>query len=468
MKTIHWLLLPCVALAAHAEVKVVMERNGNDSATRSFAFKNVPAPSQSDAAGAATITEVEGARDRNGGQAAVLQDGKLPREEDQPAANFFFAQGSEGGRLLLDLVESTDVKAINTYSWHAATRGPQVYVLYASDGKAEGFQKEPKKGTDPVKAGWKLVAKVDTRPKDGEMGGQYGVSITESEGSLGHYRYLLFDIARTESADPFGNTFYSEIDVIDGKTHALVEKVEPPKTKVAKTFEAAGGKYHITVDATDAPDLADWGYTHIAPVATNWYPKLVDMLPSDGYSAPTNVTIAFREVRNGVPAFASGTRISCNIDWFRQNLKGEAVGSVVHEMVHVVQQYNWGRRKPGTTATPNWITEGIPDYIRWFLYEPETHGAEISKRRLPNAKYDASYRVTGNFLNWVTHTYSSNIVQVVNAAARQGKYSEDIWKEKTGKTVQELGDEWKKALEAKLSSTPSATSSTTNNAVPKI
>ena len=31
---------------------------------------------------------------------------------------------------------------------------------------------------------------------------------------LGNYRYLLFDISATENDDPFGNTFYSEIDVV--------------------------------------------------------------------------------------------------------------------------------------------------------------------------------------------------------------------------------------------------------------
>ena len=35
----------------------------------------------------------------------------------------------------------------------------------------------------------------------------------------------------------------------------------------------------------------------------------------------------------------------------------------------------------------------------------------------------------------------------LNAAMRQGKYSEDLWKEYTGKTAPELAEEWKKSLE---------------------
>ncbi|MDB6033679.1 MAG: basic secretory protein [Verrucomicrobiales bacterium] len=440
-----------LTLSSHAEVKVTIERNPSDLASASFKFKNVPSPSRTDAGGSAKFTVIEGARDRNGGTEKALHDGKLPGEDDQPSANFFFSAGANGGRLLAELGAITEIKQVNSYSWHAGTRGPQVYKLYGADGKAEGFLAEPKKGTDAAKAGWTFIAAVDTRPKGEDFGGQYGVSIADESGPIGKYKYLLFDISQTEEKDPFGNTFYSEIDIIDPTEHAVAAKAEASTEKVERSFEADGGKYKVTIDSTAAPDLKDWAYAELAPVATNWYPKLVAMLPSEGYEAPKNITILFREGMGKVPASASGAKINCNIDWFRKNVKGEARGSVVHEMVHVVQQYaQFHRMNPNGSRTPGWLVEGIPDYIRWYLYEPQTRGAEISKGRLAAANYDSSYRVTGNFLNWVTEKYSSNMVQSLNAAARQGKYSEDIWKEKTGKTVQELGGEWKQALAAKL------------------
>ena len=119
------------------------------------------------------------------------------------------------------------------------------------------------------------------------------------------------------------------------------------------------------------------------------------------------------------------------------------------ELVHVVQNY-WGRRGQRATPTPGWLVEGIADYGRWFLYEPLSKGAEITKGNLARAKYDASYRVTANFLDWVSQTKDKDIVRKLNAAAREGRYSEQIWKDSTGKTVQELGDEWKKANEERL------------------
>lgn len=216
------LLLPVLILlsgaATHAEIKTTVEHNGNDEAKPDFRFKKVPSPVADDAGAKATITIIDGERDSNGGDVEKLKDGKLPTEQDQPEENFFFDAGTEGGRLLFDLGAVLAIKQVNTYSWHPNTRGPQVFKLYASDGKAEGFNGKPGKSIDPASCGWKLLANVNTKPKAGEEGGgQYGVSIAETDGALGKYRYLLFVIAYTENDDSFGNTFYSEIDVVEQK-----------------------------------------------------------------------------------------------------------------------------------------------------------------------------------------------------------------------------------------------------------
>jgi len=214
----------------------------------------------------------------------------------------------------------------------------------------------------------------------------------------------------------------------------------------------ATGEYTITIDSSEAPDLCGWVETKLKPVVTEWYPKLVEMLPSEGYEAPKQFSITLDKDAKGV-AFAGGGKITCAVDWFRKNLEGEAVGAVVHEMVHIVQNYGWGRRNTPEVErkrTPGWITEGIPDYIRWFLYEPETKGAEITQRNLARAKYDGNYRISVNFINWVVEKHDRDIVRKINAAARAAKYSDELWKEYTGKTVEELGAEWKEMHESRL------------------
>jgi hypothetical protein len=207
------------ATAAFAEVKATVERNQGEAATPAFKFKKVPSPAKENAARKAKFKIIDGTNDELGGGLEQVNDGKLPTEEDEPAANFFFAQNTDGGRILIDLGRAIEIKQINTYSWHPNTRGPQVFKLFASDGAADGFKAEPARGTDPATVGWKLIATVDTRPKDrDDVGGQYGVSVADTAGaSIGKYRYLLFDVRRTETDDPFGNTFYSEITVIEKK-----------------------------------------------------------------------------------------------------------------------------------------------------------------------------------------------------------------------------------------------------------
>src|SRR5271155_2315240 len=90
------LLVLAAGLTARAETKVAVERNRNDDATPKFKFKNIPSPASNHAASKVKFTIVDGTRDENGGELEVLNDGKLPTEEDEPSANFFFAQGEDG------------------------------------------------------------------------------------------------------------------------------------------------------------------------------------------------------------------------------------------------------------------------------------------------------------------------------------------------------------------------------------
>ncbi len=430
-------------LSLLAEVKVVFE---HDAAGVGFHFKTVPLPANNDAATGAKFTLVEGERDRNGGELVVLQDGNVPTGEDQPRDNFFFQAGKDGGRLTVDLGGRISIQQINSYSWHAGSRGPQVYKVYAADGELDGFNAAPKRGVAPESCGWKLIASVDTRLQAGDGGGQYAVAISDATGEmLGSYRYLLFDISRTESRDGFGNTFFSEIDVVDAKGPALTSSVAAPAKRILKQFTAEEGRYHFTLDVTAAPDLEAWAEKELQPVVQEWYPKLVAMLPSEGYSAPAKVTLKFRNDMGGLPASAGGGQINLNSTWFRKELKREALGSVVHEMVHIVQAYGRGKNR-----APAWIVEGIPDYIRWFLYEPQSKGAEITVRNLETAKFDASYRITGNFLNWIVQTYGKDVVVKLNAAARNGEYTMQTWQDLTGKSVEELAAEWKKANASRI------------------
>jgi hypothetical protein len=200
------------------DANIVIERNDNNVANREFKFKKVPSPSRDDAAAKAKLVLVDGDLDANGADLVAVTDGLLPTVRDEPAANFFFNAGTNGGRFRFEFPSILDVSQVNSYSWHPNRRGPQIYKLYGSDGLDPKFNANPARTVDPLSVGWTLIASVNTVAAKGFEGGQYGVSVMNPGGSLGKYRHLLFDCYVTETNDNFGNTFYSEIDVIEHRT----------------------------------------------------------------------------------------------------------------------------------------------------------------------------------------------------------------------------------------------------------
>jgi hypothetical protein len=205
----------CLLAFLFFDTRIDFEHNSNRSATRDFKFQRLPSPSKTDAATKATLTMIDGVIDSGSGELSALTDGVVPTNDDDPGANLYFRAGSMGGRFRMDFGRSIDIAQVNTYSWHSNTRGPQLYKLYAANGSETNFNSAPKRGVDPATCGWKFIATVSTIPKQGNDGGQYVASVSDSSGSLGQYRYLMFDCYVTELNDDWGNTFYSEIDVVE-------------------------------------------------------------------------------------------------------------------------------------------------------------------------------------------------------------------------------------------------------------
>jgi hypothetical protein len=217
MRLTTGLLTTCLFLLSSYDAKITIDHNANNVATRDFKFKAVPSPVKDDAAARATLVLVDGEIDGNGADLVAVTDGALPSDQDEPSANFFFTAGSSGGRFRLDFGHVIDVSQVNSYSWHHNSRGPQVYKLYGSEGTDPKFKADPNRSVDPTTVGWSLIASVNTSSSNGLEGGQYGVGINSPSGSLGRYRHLMFDCFVTETNDDWGNTFYSEIDVIEAK-----------------------------------------------------------------------------------------------------------------------------------------------------------------------------------------------------------------------------------------------------------
>jgi len=190
--------------------RVTFDHNSNSAANHEFKFEHIASPVKDDAAANAKLTLIDGDLDQGSAELSALVDGRLPQDEDEPGSNVYFRAGSSGGRFRMDFSTPIEIAQVNTYSWHPNSRGPQLYKLYAADGSDPKFNPDPKRGVDPATCGWNLIALVSTLPEKGDDGGQYAASVS----NVGAYRYLLFDCYVTELYDNWGNTFYSEIDVI--------------------------------------------------------------------------------------------------------------------------------------------------------------------------------------------------------------------------------------------------------------
>jgi hypothetical protein len=187
----------------------------------------------------------------------------------------------------------------------------------------------------------------------------------------------------------------------------------------------------ITLDTSQAPEMAQWA-AEAKSRCEKFYPTIVKQLGGPYAHRPLSVTIAFRD-EPGV-AGTSGTHIGCSSRWFSEH--PDDYGALIHELCHVVQAY-------GHPNVPGWVTEGIADYVRWFNYEPP---ARHPRPDPETAKYTDGYQTTAAFFDWIVRTKNKSFVQRLNSAARNGKYSDDLFRQYAHKPLDDLWEEFIESL----------------------
>lgn len=189
----------------------------------------------------------------------------------------------------------------------------------------------------------------------------------------------------------------------------------------------------VVVDVSEVPQLKEWG-TNAEKLIRQWHPKIAEELKQEGFTAPTEVRVVFKKDMDGV-AYTVRNQITIAGDWVINH--PEDNGMVIHELVHVIQAYPRGG--------PFWLTEGIADYIRFYKYEPETGLRGINPQR---QKYSDGYRTSAQFVAWLEKT-NPGFVQKVNEAIRKREYKNYMVREMTGKSIEQLWDEFVESEDAK-------------------
>ncbi|BAV09999.1 hypothetical protein FLA_6052 [Filimonas lacunae] len=134
----------------------------------------------------------------------------------------------------------------------------------------------------------------------------------------------------------------------------------------------------------------------------------------------------------GVAATAAGI-VRYNPEYMHKHPKD--IDVVTHEVMHLVQSYPGG-------AGPGWVTEGIADYVRFKMGVDNAGDGWKLPEFNASQHYTNSYRVTARFLVWIEKQYDKKFVKGLDNALRTHTYTENYWKAKTGKTVNELWQEY--------------------------
>ncbi len=180
----------------------------------------------------------------------------------------------------------------------------------------------------------------------------------------------------------------------------------------------------VELDVTDVPHLASWG-KHAKSLILRWQPRISALLAEEGVKSPRAIKLRIRKSSKGVGS-TSGTTISISSHWIEKH--PDDYGLVIHELVHVIQAY-----PPGG---PWWITEGIADYLRWAIYEGK-QPADFPRPDTPQ-RFRKGYQVAAGFLYWLEAGKAPGIVKKLNRAMRSRNYSDQIFRDETGLTLDEL------------------------------
>ena len=251
---------------------------------------------------------------------------------------------------------------------------------------------------------------------------------------------LLVSVAAAATVRSAAPVSYHDIEIpkITASVQLPPPAKNPPDNRIGDFI--SGPDNPLVVDADTKAKLEDLAKAY-EKVGIDNYPLIIKTLKlEDKPASAKNVRIVVTYGYGGVAA-TSGTNQGPRIEVSARYALAhpDDVGLIVHEMVHVVQNY----KHYNEADAPGWLVEGIADYVRWFFYE------DLSKHPHPKAATaDArgSYRTTAAFLFWASSRYGADLVPKLNAALQANTYKEELFKELTGKTLDELNAEWKSGL----------------------
>ncbi|WP_235841590.1 basic secretory family protein [Confluentibacter sediminis] len=157
----------------------------------------------------------------------------------------------------------------------------------------------------------------------------------------------------------------------------------------------------------------------------NVYPKLVKDFNKN---ARMDITIKIDTTYDGV-AYANSGKITVSSQYLHK--RPNDLDLITHEIMHLIQSYPYG-------AGPSWLTEGIADFVRYKYGVDNVKADWYLTEFSENQHYTNSYRISARFLLWVSQNYDQKLVYKLDKKLRSNSYSNKLWNEYTGFSLDQL------------------------------
>lgn len=164
------------------------------------------------------------------------------------------------------------------------------------------------------------------------------------------------------------------------------------------------------------------------------WPKIREIIDAPLASTPKHLFLRF-ENNIGFPAYVAGTNMVISAQHLKKH-RADTYGVFTHELTHFVQHYGG--------KAPTWFSEGTADYVRYQLHK-DSLWARQNKRYNKRKNPLGAYWNSTAFLLWLEKTYNKPITALVSRACSERRYTHEIWKEITTKSLEELTKEYEQA-----------------------
>lgn len=246
----------------------------------------------------------------------------------------------------------------------------------------------------------------------------------------------------------YGDKINAKADLNDAQIEVGTKWLTQDKQIMRKSLQAALASNWISSDTTTKkgytlvfinkdPNIAKDLQSKLTQTFFAVYPKLVKAYNKNAKKEVIFVVdTAYKAV-----AEASGGRILFSAGYMKAHPTD--VDIVTHEGMHVVQEYGYG-------SGPVWLTEGIADYVRYKLGYDNVG----SKWTLPafssSQSYKNSYRITARFFVWLEENVKKDLIKTLDDQLRRKAYTQQSWVDLTGKSLDQLWDDYAKNASVKL------------------